>query len=123
MQSTIITKAIREAVKLLDATGVQYAVVDFEGNQFIKGLELRPATPEPTRKKATHRGYGTISKHYQPYVEKLKVGEVAVIPLSQFAKEKEVLRGAIAAWCVQNWGKNSHRTCITATAVEVLRTA
>ena len=123
MQSTIITKAIREAVKLLDATGVKYAVVDLEGNQFIKGLELRPAISEPRKKKATHLEYGTISKHYQPYVENLKVGEVAVVPLDKFAKEKEVLRGAIAAWCGQNWGKNSHRSCITDTAVEVLRTA
>ena len=121
MQSTIIIKAIREAVKLLDATGVKYAVVDLEGNEFIKGLELRPVKPEPSRKKV--REYSTFSTYFNPYLANVKVGDVVSVPIGPFVKEKEALRGAITARCSLMWGNNSYKSCITDTAVEVLRTA
>lgn len=124
MQSTIVTRTIREAIKLLDATHVKYVIVDLEGNEYAKGLEIQqPKLSEPKRKKATHREHGAVAQHYQPYVNTLKVGEVAVVPLGQFKTEKEVLRGAITSWCVQHWGKNSYKSCITDNAVEILRTA
>lgn len=124
MQSTIVTRTIREAIKLLDATHVKYVVVDLEGNEYAKGLEIQqPKSVEPKRKKVAHREYGAIAQYYQPYIKTLKVGEVAVIPLGPFKAEKDVLRNAITAWCVANWGKNSYKSCITDNAVEVLRAA
>lgn len=121
MQSSIISKTIREAVKLLKATGAKYVVIDQEGNQFSDGsLSLAPTQ---TRSRKSLREYGSLSTYYTPYLRNTKVGEVACIPLGDFAKEPEALRGSASAWCSINWGNNSHKTCITKTAVEILRTA
>jgi hypothetical protein len=75
------------------------------------------------RKKKDHREYGAMSSHFKNYITNLKVGEVATVPLGQFAREKEALRGAVSAWCNIHWGLGSYKSCITDKAVEILRVA
>lgn len=61
---------------------------------------------------------------FQPYLVTLAVGDVAQIPLSIIPAEStpEKFRSAVSAWAYDAWGKTSHRTCVTDTHIEVLRT-
>ena len=121
MQSTIVTRTIADAIKLLNATGVKYKIIDHEGKEYGT---LEVAQPKVTiRKKKVHREYGSMSSHFKTYINNLGVGEVAAVPLGQFAKEKEALRGAVAAWCNTHWGLGSYKSCITDKSVEILRVA
>ena len=120
MQSAIVTRTIQDAVKLLNATGVKYKIIDHDGKEY-GALEV--AAKPTLRHKKTHREYGSISNHFKTYIKDLTVGDVASIPLGSFAKEKEALRGAVAAWCNTHWGVGSYKSCVTDKNVEVLRIA
>jgi len=122
MQSTIITRAIKDAVKILNATGVQYKVIDLEGNEY-GNLQVAPPPKPVLRKAKSHRQYGELQKHFRSYVENLAVGQVASVPLAKYKTERQALRAAAAAWCSINWGNESYKTCITDNAVEILRLA
>lgn len=121
MQSAIVTRTINDAIKLLNATGVKYKIVDHDGKEH-GDLDLSQLK-QPTRQKKAHREVGSLASHFKSYVTNLKVGEVASVPLGQFAKEKEALRGAMSAWCNIHWGAGSYKSCITDQAVEILRVA
>lgn len=121
MQSAIVTRTIQDAVKLLNATGVKYKIIDHDGKEYGT---LEVAQPKiQIRKRKSHREYGSMSSHFKDYIASLKVGDVAAIPLGQFAKEKEALRGAVAAYCNTHWGLGSYKSCITDKYVEILRIA
>ena len=107
-------EAILQAIKFLQATGCQFKIIDSNGDEYgdlavtkSKGTKNRKYRP------------GEMHKHYLPYVEHLKVGEVASIPIEPF--DKSSLSGAVCGWCSAHWGNKTYKSCTTESEVQVLR--
>lgn len=102
------------ALSMLKASGAQYVVIDADGVKHTHG-DIDIALPKKKSKRRPH----FMSKHYKPYVENLKVGESAVIPVAEYSLSE--LRKAISSWCCHMWGNGSNITHGESTHVEVLR--
>lgn len=66
----------------------------------------------------------THASVYEPYLVKLNIGDVAQVPIADIPEGVTVdhFRSAMSSWAFTVWGKSSHRTCVTDTHVELLRT-
>jgi len=106
--------AINQALKLLNASGCKYKVIDSTGVEY-GDLETAP----PRKKRRGDLKFGAYSNHYKPYIENLAVGDVAVIPIDKFKYVK--LLGSLSAWCSTNWGKGNTKTCKAGNTIQVLR--
>jgi hypothetical protein len=98
----IQTKVLNKAIAMLQAVGVQYAIVDTNGNKYGT-LPIQPAKP----KRSPHTyPFGTITKHIKPYIDPLKVGESVAIPIQPF--DKGTISSSVSSYCFKLWGKGSH---------------
>lgn len=110
--------ALDRALKLLDAAGVQYAVIGFDGDKYGT-LEI--ASPKPAKKKIFRHQHGEFRDYFKPYIKDLSLGDSVKIPFGKY--EAEELRGPLSSWCSTHWGAGSTITSIDRKAghVEVLR--
>lgn len=116
MPSNIIAETISRAIKMLDATGVQYKVIDSTTGQEWGGLQV---IKEHKRKTST-LPIGTISKHVRPLIEHLEVGGVAQIPYMKGVSGLS-LRSTATSMASSLWGKGAHCSSLDATSVQILR--
>lgn len=77
--NTIQTRVLINAVKLLDAVGFQYAIIDSDGNK-TGNLEV---VTKPKRRKALYP-HGEVIKHIKPYIDNIKVNTTVEIPVGKF---------------------------------------
>jgi hypothetical protein len=68
-------KALVNAVKLLNAIGVEYAIQDHDGTLHGNGVLQTKAK----RKPLTYP-YGSLSKHVRPYVDACGINQTVTIP-------------------------------------------
>jgi hypothetical protein len=111
--NTVKALAIDKALRLLNASGCKYFVIDEEGKTYG---EL------PTAKKLKNpRKYkpGLMANYFKPFLIDVKIGDVVVIPFNDF--DPRTLSGAITAYLSGNWGKQSYKSCTTKSSVEILR--
>jgi len=111
--NTVKALAIDQALRLLNASGCKYFVIDEEGKTYG---EL------PTAKKLKNpRKYkpGLMANYFKPFLIDVKIGDVAVIPFNDF--DPRALSGAITAYLSGTWGKQSYKSCTTNSSVEILR--
>ena len=111
----IVKRTIAQAIKLLDASGAKYKIIDQDGNQY--GL-LIVTEPKKASKSYKHPP-GTMHRFYYPLIKDMKVGDVVVI--KNFDFEPRALQGAITAWASEHWGRGSYKTCMVGPDVEILR--
>jgi hypothetical protein len=111
----IVKRTIAQAIKLLDASGAKYKIIDQDGNEFGELVV--------SQQKKSSRTYalkpGTMFRYYHPLIKNMKVGDVVVIAHGEF--EPKSLQGAITGWATANWGKGSYKTCIVDSNIEILR--
>lgn len=110
--------ALDRALKLLDAAGAQYAVLDSNG---VKHGTLEIAVPKPAKKKIFTHKHGEFRDYFLPYIESMNPGDCVHVPVGKY--ELEELRGPLSSWCSTNWGAGSVITSINrkGNIVEVLR--
>ena len=72
-------KALVNAVKLLNAIGVEYAIQDHDGTLHGNGVLQTKAK----RKPLTYP-YGSLSKHVRPYVDACGINQTVTIPIGRF---------------------------------------
>jgi len=111
--NTVKALAIDQALKLLNASGCKYFVIDEEGKTYG---EL-PTTKKP--KQPRKYKPGLMANYYKPFLIDVKIGDVAVIPFNDF--DPRSLSGAITAYLSDTWGKQSYKSCTTNSSVEILR--
>ena len=111
----IVKRTVAQAIKLLDASGVKYKIIDQDGNEFG---DLVVVEPKKTNKIYKHPP-GTMYRFYYPLIKDMKVGDVVAI--KNFDFEPRALQGAITAWATEHWGKGSYKTCVVGPDVEILR--
>jgi hypothetical protein len=121
----IITKTAKDAARLLNAIRAQYIIVLPTGEQIIQGdLKLHVPDAKPQRKvRAQPRHpHGFLNSHILPYLQHLKVGDVAVIPVPSGADMDEI-QGSGASISAKLWGNGSYKTMRNANTgnLEVLR--
>jgi hypothetical protein len=123
----IITKTARDAARLLNAIRAQYIIVLPTGEQIIQGdlkLHVPDAKPDKRAKRASRHPHGFLNQHILPYLQHLKVGDVAVIPVPNGADMDEI-QGSGASISAKLWGNGSYKTMRNANTgnLEVLRMA
>jgi hypothetical protein len=111
----IVKRTIAQAIKLLDASGCKYKIIDQDGNEY--GV-LAVSEPKKASKSYKHPP-GTMHRFYYPLIKDMKVGDVVVI--KNFDFEPRALQGAVTAWASEHWGKGSYKTCMVGPDVEILR--
>lgn len=108
--SDIKTEAAKRAVRLLEASGVKYAVeIDgvIHGNLVVKQRKKR----------------GEMLHYFWPIVQKAKPGDAIDISFDSF--DGPTLASSISSACIRNWGTGSAmvRTDKARKCVELLRIA
>jgi len=111
----IVKRTIAQAIKLLDASGCKYKVIDQDGNEY--GV-LTVSEPKKSSRTFKHKP-GTMHRFYYPLIKDMKVGDVVV--LKNFDFDASDLQGAITAWASEHWGKGAYKTCVVGPDVEILR--
>jgi len=93
---------LAKAINMLDALGVEYAIITDEGN--FGTLEV--VTEKQKRKKSSMYPYGAVREYIRPFLQNLKTGEVAIIPKGDF--DLDSVGSNAAAYACTNWGKGTH---------------
>jgi len=100
--NTIHEKALSNAIKLLNAIGAKYAIVD---SDLKKHGELE-VVAKKKRRPAKYE-YGVIRKHIAPYLEPLKVNESTRIPAAPY--DLDTVYGSASSTATVMWGKKCHK--------------
>jgi hypothetical protein len=109
----IVKRTIAQAIKLLDATGVKYKVIDKDGNEFGDLVVSK------TKKTNSLYPRGTMFRYYHPLIKDMKIGDVVAIESGEFTTKS--LQGAITSWATATWGKGSYTTAVVGSSVQILR--
>lgn len=110
-------------LRTLAALGVEYIVKDSDGNMHTLGnliLETEPAVPK--RKPRSGLPHGALSKHISVYVDDMKIGDVACVPMYEGGNMKS-LHSTVSSYTVRLWGSGNSTTHkdTDANCVEVMR--
>jgi hypothetical protein len=100
--NNIHTKALTNAIKLLNAIGAKYAIVDTD---MRKHGDLEVITKK--KRQPAKYPYGVIRKHIKPYLDHIKVNDTARIPVSPY--DLNTVYGSASSTASVLWGKNSHK--------------
>jgi hypothetical protein len=100
--NTIHEKALANAIKLLNAIGAKYAIVDSD-NKTHGELEVKAKA----KRRPARYPYGVIRKHIRPYLDHIKVNDTARIPVSPY--DMETVYGSASSTATVLWGKQCHK--------------
>ena len=100
--NTIHTKALTNAIKLLNAIGAKYAIVDAD---LRKHGDLEVITKK--KRAPAKYPYGAIRKHVAPYLEPLQVNQTARIPVHPY--DLETVYGSASSAASTMWGHKAHK--------------
>ena len=108
----IIQKTAKDAARLLNAVRAQYIIVLPTGEQIIQGdlkLHIPDDTPQRKARSTPRHPHGFLNNHILPFLQNLKVGDVAVIPVPNGATMKEI-QGSGASISAKLWGNGNYKT-------------
>ena len=100
--NTIHTKALTNAIKLLNAIGAKYAIVDAD---LRKHGELEVITKK--KRKPAKYPYGVIRKHVAPYLASVNVNQTVRIPVHPY--DLETVYGSASSAASTMWGHKAHK--------------
>lgn len=100
--NTVHQKALSNAIKLLNAIGAKYAIVDTD---LRTHGELEVVTKK--KRQPAKYPYGVIRKHVAPYLDNLKVNETARIPAHPY--DIDTVYGSASSTASVMWGPKRHR--------------
>lgn len=128
----ILKRTVEQAMHLLAATKAEYIIRLPDGTLINEGtlvIKLSKKDKAPAKKRGLKMPYGTMRNAVMPYVECLKVGDVAEIGftpemLAAGVDSKDLL-SSISNAAVKCFGKEAHKLCTNKKTgkVEILRTA
>jgi len=127
----IIKRTIEQALGLLDVGGAEYIVRLSDGTLISKGTTIQVKigkTKAPAKKRALKLPYGHMRNAVMPFVECLKVGDVAEIGLTPEMIAADVnmhdLLSSVSNAAAKCFGNGAHKVCTNKKTgkVEVLRT-
>ena len=104
--NTVHQKALTNAIKLLNAIGAKYAIVDTD-NRTHGELEVKA---KAKRRPAKYE-YGVIRKHIKPYLDHIKVNDTARIPVAPY--DLNTVYGSASSTATVLWGKQCHKVGVS----------
>jgi hypothetical protein len=120
---TVSQRAIKSALNALTATGCIYKVITTTGEEIIHDPDNRLNK----RKMTVNRDdlpyeYGDLKRHYAPYVQNMKVGDVVEIPFNDDLPHGAI-QSSMSAHLSKVWGNGSYTTATNKTkkVIELLR--
>ena len=128
----IVKRTIEQALRLLAVAGTEYIIRLSDGTTITQGsLELVAAKPpkKQAKKRALKMPYGSMRSAVLPYVECLKVGDVAEIGLTPemvlCGVDLHDLLSTVSNAAAKCFGNDSHKVCTNKATgkIEILRTA
>ena len=100
--NTVHQKALTNAIKLLNAIGAKYAIVDAD---LRKHGELEVITKK--KRKPAKYPYGVIRKHVAPYLASVNVNQTVRIPVHPY--DLETVYGSASSAASTMWGHKAHK--------------
>ena len=104
--NTLHTKALTNAIKLLNAIGAKYAIVDSD-NRTHGELEVKAKA----KRKPAKYPYGSLRRHVAPYLASLQVNQPARIPVHPY--DLESVYGSSSSAASTMWGHKAHKVGTT----------
>ena len=105
---------LQRTVTFLDSIKCQYKLIDVEGNVYTNILE------ETSKKRSPPKyGHKELSNYIRPYIEKINIGDVVLIPNGRFDCNS-IQSSATSMLCV-TYGKGSYTSHKTETGLEIMR--
>ena len=114
--NNIHEKALSNAIKLLNAIGAKYAIVDSD-NKKHGALEVK--RDKKKRRPSTY-AHGVIRAHIKPHLDPTKVNETARIPVAPY--DLPTIYRSSSATATTLWGKHAHKVGTSADKKFVLIT-
>jgi hypothetical protein len=99
--NTLHKREVDNAIKLLNAIGAQYAIIDTDG---VKTGNLEVVT-KIKRRKALYP-HGEVIKHIKPYIDNIKVNTTVEIPVGKF--DLATVYRSVSSNASKSWGTGSH---------------
>jgi hypothetical protein len=99
--NTLHKRALDNAVKLLNAVGAQYAIIDSDGN---KVGDLNVVT-KAKRRKALYP-HGAVSKYIKPFIDRARVNYTYEIPVGEF--DLATVYRSVSSHASKTWGNGTH---------------
>ena len=117
IQRTTLTKAI----KLLNSIGVEYAILAGEEKHGTLEIVKKKQKVKKSKSFVSKYGRGILREYVKQYIQPLKVGEVAYIPVGNF--DLPAIAGSAASYAHELFGKGGHtgRTDQEKKVFEILR--
>ena len=109
-------KALTNAIKLLNAIGAKYAIVDVDLKKH-GDLEVKRVKNKRRPSKYAH---GVIRAHIKPHLDHTKANETARIPVAPY--DLATIYRSASATSTTLWGKHSHKVGTSADKKFVLIT-
>ena len=100
--NTIHEKALSNAIKLLNAIGAKYAIVDTD---LRKHGDLEVITKK--KRAPAKYPYGVIRKHIKPYLDNLRVNCTARIPVAPY--DLDTVYSSASSTATVLWGPKAHK--------------
>lgn len=128
----IVKRTIEQALRLLAVAGTEYIIRLSDGTTITQGsLELVAAKPpkQAKKKRSLKMPYGSMRNAVLPFIECLKVGDVAELGLTPEMIAADVnmhdLLSTVSNAAAKCFGNGSHKVCTNHKTgkVEILRTA
>jgi len=110
-------------LKTLAALGAEYIVKDSDGGMHMLGdliLATAPAVPKRTQRSGVP--HGALTKHISAYVDDMKIGDVACVPMYEGGNMKS-LHSTVSSYTLRLWGSGNSTTHrdVDANCIEVMR--
>lgn len=98
---------LRKTITMLNASGVKYALVDFDGVKHGT-LEIAPEKA-PSKRSPSITPYGSLNEYAIPYIVDMVPGEVVTIPETDLFTLRR-LQSCISGWTLRVWGEGTATT-------------
>ena len=113
--NTVHLKALTSAIKLLNAIGAKYAIVDSDGRTHGE-LEIKAKA----KRKPLKYPYGSLANHIRPYLSTCNVNQTVSIPVAPF--DLEAVYGSTSSIASKDWGNGCHKIGVSNDKKHVLIT-
>lgn len=113
--NTVHLKALTNAIKLLNAIGAKYAIVDTNGGRHGE-LEVKAKSKRAPLKYP----YGSLARHIRPYLARCRVNHTIGIPVGQF--DIDSVYSSTSSIASKDWGNGNHKIGVNDNKTEVLIT-
>lgn len=110
---SIKTMAVEKAVRLLQAGGASFHIKTEDGEW---GNPIKAKS-----KRNLKYPWGSLTRHFTPYIQNVKVGDVVSVPQGEF--DLDSIRASLCGHLSDTWGNGSYMVNKTKTHLEVLRLA